>query len=32
GRTFAQMTVKEKNRISHRAESFRKLAQWLRKA
>jgi inosine/xanthosine triphosphate pyrophosphatase family protein len=26
------MTVKEKNRISHRAESFRKLAQWLRKA
>ena len=29
GRTFAQMTAKEKNRISHRAQSFRKLARWL---
>jgi XTP/dITP diphosphohydrolase len=29
GRTFAQMTIKEKNRISHRAASFRKLSRWL---
>jgi XTP/dITP diphosphohydrolase len=31
GRTFAQMSVKEKNKISHRAASFRKLSRWLRK-
>jgi XTP/dITP diphosphohydrolase len=29
GRTFAQMTIEEKNRISHRAASFRKLSRWL---
>ena len=29
GRTFAQMTIKEKNRLSHRAASFRKLSKWL---
>jgi XTP/dITP diphosphohydrolase len=29
GGTFAQMTVKEKNRFSHRAASFRKLSKWL---
>jgi XTP/dITP diphosphohydrolase len=29
GRTFAQMTVKEKNKLSHRAASFTKLSEWL---
>jgi len=29
GRTFAQMTEEEKNRISHRATSFRKFSRWL---
>jgi XTP/dITP diphosphohydrolase len=29
GRTFAQMTVDEKNRMSHRARSFRKFSRWL---
>ena len=29
GRTFAQMTVREKNRLSHRAASFKKLSKWL---
>lgn len=29
GRTFAQMTVREKNRFSHRATSFKKLSKWL---
>jgi len=29
GRTFAQMSVREKNRISHRAVSFRKLSRWM---
>lgn len=29
GRTFAQMTIKEKNGFSHRAASFRKLSKWL---
>jgi len=29
GRTFAQMSVSEKNRISHRAISFRKLSRWI---
>lgn len=31
GRTFAEMTVKEKNRLSHRAVAFRKLSKWLLK-
>ena len=29
GRTFAQMTVKEKNGLSHRAASFGRLSKWL---
>jgi len=29
GRTFAQMTVREKNRSSHRAASFKKISKWL---
>ena len=29
GRTFAQMTVNEKNKFSHRAAAFRKLSKWL---
>lgn len=29
GRTFAQMNVREKNKISHRAASFRKLSRWM---
>jgi XTP/dITP diphosphohydrolase len=29
GRTFSQMNVREKNKISHRAASFRKLSRWL---
>ncbi len=29
GRTFAEMTDEEKNRISHRSSSFRKLSRWL---
>ncbi|MEK6924547.1 MAG: non-canonical purine NTP pyrophosphatase [Candidatus Micrarchaeota archaeon] len=29
GKTFAQMTVKEKNEHSHRTKAFRKLAKWL---
>jgi len=29
GRTFAQMADEEKNRISHRAISFRRLSRWL---
>lgn len=28
GRTFAEMTTKEKNTFSHRAEAFRKFAEW----
>jgi XTP/dITP diphosphohydrolase len=32
GRTFAQMTVGEKNRFSHRATSFTKLSTWLLRA
>jgi XTP/dITP diphosphohydrolase len=28
GRTFAEMTTTEKNRISHRAEALRKFAEW----
>ena len=30
GRTFAEMDMSEKNRLSHRARAFRKLALWLR--
>ncbi len=30
-RTFAQMTIEEKNRFSHRAKAFRKFAEWYRK-
>ena len=29
GRTLAQMSVGEKNRISHRAVSFRRLSRWM---
>lgn len=29
GRTFAQMSDEQKNRLSHRAASFRKLSRWL---
>jgi len=29
GRTFAQMTVKEKNKFSHRAAAFGKFSKWL---
>lgn len=29
GRTFAEMSAKEKSKISHRARAFRKLAEWL---
>ncbi len=29
GRTFAEMSVEEKSKISHRARAFRKLAEWL---
>ena len=28
GRTFAEMTAKEKNQFSHRAEALRKFAEW----
>jgi len=28
-RTFAEMTIDEKNEISHRAEAFKALARWL---
>ncbi|HOL21618.1 MAG TPA: non-canonical purine NTP pyrophosphatase, partial [bacterium] len=31
GRTFAELTMEEKNRISHRAIAFRKLADYLLK-
>ncbi|MBC7129713.1 non-canonical purine NTP pyrophosphatase, partial [Candidatus Bathyarchaeota archaeon] len=27
-KTFAEMTVQEKNRYSHRAKAFRKFAKW----
>lgn len=30
GKTFAEMTSEEKNRFSHRAKAFRKLALWIR--
>jgi XTP/dITP diphosphohydrolase len=28
GRTFAEMSTEEKNRLSHRAEALRKFAEW----
>lgn len=28
-KTFAQMSIEEKNRLSHRAKAFKKLAEWL---
>jgi len=31
-RTFAEMSISEKNRYSHRAKAFRNLAEWLRTA
>jgi len=31
GKTFAEMTLEEKNRISHRGIAFRKMADWLKK-
>jgi len=31
-RTFAEMSVSEKNKYSHRAKAFRELANWLRSA
>ncbi len=31
-RTFAEMSISEKNRYSHRAKAFRKMAEWLRTA
>lgn len=30
GKTFAEMTSEEKNKFSHRAKAFRKLALWIR--
>lgn len=30
GRTFGEMTIEEKNSISHRARAFRRLGAWLR--
>lgn len=29
GRTYAEMTLEEKNRYSHRAKAFRAMAEWL---
>lgn len=31
GKTFAEMTLQEKNSFSHRAQAFRKFAEWYRK-
>lgn len=31
GKTFAEMTIKEKNKYSHRAKALRKFAEWYRK-
>lgn len=31
GKTFAEMTVEEKNRYSHRAEALRKFAEWYKR-
>lgn len=28
-KTFAQMSIEEKNKLSHRAKAFKKLAEWL---
>ncbi|MBS7641273.1 MAG: XTP/dITP diphosphatase [Candidatus Bathyarchaeia archaeon] len=30
-KTFAEMTIEEKNRFSHRARAFRKFAEWYKK-
>jgi XTP/dITP diphosphohydrolase len=30
-RTMAEMTIEEKNLISHRGKAFRKAAEWIRK-
>ena len=30
-RTFAEMTLKEKNRVSHRAQGLRKFAEWYKR-
>ena len=30
GRTYAEMTKEEKNKISHRGRALAKLAEWLR--
>jgi len=32
GRAFSELTVREKNRVSHRSKAFNKLANWLLKA
>lgn len=32
GRTFSELSVKEKNKVSHRSRAFNKLANWLLKA
>jgi len=32
GRTFAEMTSREKNMLSHRARAFRKLALWIKES
>ncbi len=29
-RTFAEMSIKEKNKVSHRAKAFRKLVEWFK--
>jgi XTP/dITP diphosphohydrolase len=31
GKTFAEMTVEEKNHYSHRAEALRKFAEWYKR-
>jgi XTP/dITP diphosphohydrolase len=31
GKTFAEMTLEEKNRFSHRADALRKFAEWYKK-
>nr|MDO8097770.1 XTP/dITP diphosphatase [Candidatus Njordarchaeota archaeon] len=32
GRAFSELTVREKNKVSHRSKAFNKLANWLLKA
>jgi len=29
-KTFAEMSIKEKNKVSHRAKAFRKLVEWFK--